>query len=70
MIDLIFKKIIENSNRIDSIAKNINKTNKKTCFQILLIATTIYTISRTVKKHENKINELEMELEMIKSNLA
>lgn len=72
MIDLMVKNIFENSNRIDSIAKHINKLNKKHCILLLLIAANSYIITKAVAKHEEKINELEKKVKgmEIKSKLA
>lgn len=70
MINLIIKNIFENSNKIDSIAKYINNTNKKTCLQFLLVAISMCAITSVVKAHEEKINDLEEELERIKSDLT
>lgn len=70
MINLMVKAIFDNSNKIDSIAKYINKSNKRTCLQVLLLTTTICIITSAVKSQEERINNLETELEVIKSKLA
>ena len=70
MIDLMIKNIFENDKRIDSVIKYVNKTNKKNCLQILLVTATVCVITATVKAHEERIDELEAELEVIKSKLT
>lgn len=70
MLDLIFKSIINNSNKIDVVVKHINKTDTRNCLILLLLTTNVYLVSKKLKKQDEKITELEIELEGIKSNLA
>lgn len=67
MINLMVKNIVNNSNRIDAIVKYINKSNKKHCFEFLLVTATIVTITKVVGKHEQEINDLKNEIEEMKS---
>ena len=67
MINLMIKYIFENSNKIDSIAKHISKTNKKHCLELALIAIAFYTMTKAIKNNEEKICNLEIELEEMKS---
>ena len=67
MINLMIKSIFENSNKIDSIVKHVNKTNRKHCLEFALVAIAIYTMTKTIKNHEEKISNLEIELEEMKS---
>lgn len=70
MIDLMVKNIINNSTKINSISKSINSISKKHGTQMLLISIALYTICKTIKKQKEKIDDLEMEIEGIKSSLA
>lgn len=70
MLDLIFKSIINNSNKIDVVVKHINKTDTRNCLILFLLTTNVYLVSKKLKKQDEKITELEIELEGIKSNLA
>ena len=67
MLNLMVKNIVNNSNRIDAIVKHINKSNKKHCFEFLLVAATIYTITKVVGKHEQEICDLKNEIKEMKS---
>lgn len=67
MIELMVKNIFENSNKIDTIAKYINKLNKKYCLMFVLIAADSYVTTKIIRKHEEKIIELETELKEMKS---
>ena len=67
MIDLMIKSIFENSNKINSVVKHINKTNAKFSIQILLLSTSIYILAKSVKKNEIEISKIKMELEEMKS---
>ena len=70
MISLMIKNIFENSNKIDSVIKHINKTDKRNCLDFLMIGAALYSVTKIVKKHEEKINDLETKLEGIKSIIA
>ena len=70
MIDLIFKGIVDNSNKIDVIVKHINKIDKRNALLLFLLTTNVYLVSKKLKKQEERITELEIELEGIKSNIA
>lgn len=70
MIDLVVKSVFQNSTRIDNIVKVINKTNKRNLAGVLMLSVSIWSIAKMVDRHERKINELETELEEIKSKLA
>ena len=67
MINLMVKNIFENSNKIDSVIKYVNKANKKYCLNFLLIGISLYAMTKTIKNHEEKISNLEFELEEMKS---
>lgn len=70
MIDLIVKNIFQNSTRIDNIVKAVNKTNKRNLVGVLMLSISMWSIAKMIEKHDEKINELETELEEIKSMLA
>ena len=70
MIDLIVKNVFQNSTRIDNVVKVINKTNKRNLAGVLMLSISIWSIAKMVEKHDKKINELEAELEVMKSKLA
>lgn len=67
MIDLIINKVFENSTKIDTLMKQLNK---KKVTQCLFIFTTIFSMSRVIKRHEKKISELETQINGIKSTLV
>ena len=56
MIELIIKNLVENSNKIDSIVKYINTTNKRNSLIILLSTATICTVVGAIKIQEEKIS--------------
>lgn len=70
MIELMIRKVFQNSNRIDTIVKHVNKIDNRNCLILLLLSTNLYLASRVIKNHDEKINELETEIEGIKSNLT
>ena len=70
MIDLVIKSVFQNSTRIDNVVKTINRTNKRNFVGVLMLSATIWSIATVVKQHEEKISELEAELEEIKSELT
>ena len=65
MIQLMIKNICENTNKIDSLSKQIKKTNTKIGLQLLLMGVGIYVIAKFVKDHETEIKELRAELDSI-----
>ena len=67
MIDLMIKNIFENTNRIDNIANYINRMNKKHCLNIILLTSGLYITAKILKKHEDKINDLELQIKELKS---
>lgn len=70
MINLMVKNIFENSTKIESIIKHVRTADKKHFFGILMLSTSMWAIATLVKQHEEKINNLEEELERVKSILA
>lgn len=70
MLDLIFKGIVDNSNKIDVVVKHINKIDKRNTLLLFLLTTNVYLVYKKLKKQEEKITELEIELEGMKSNIA
>ncbi len=64
MIRLMMYKIFENSTKLETMVTQIDK---KKLARSLFIFTTIYTMSRVVKQHEQRINDLETELKEMKS---
>lgn len=67
MIDLIFQGIMINSEKIDSVMKRMNKNNTKNAIMIGLIAIDIYLITKAVKEHDKRINNIETKLKEIES---
>lgn len=67
MINLIIKDVFENRSRIDSIVKHINKVDKRYCLMFLLMTAELYITAKVVIKNQEKINNLELKLEEMKS---
>ena len=67
MIDLVVKSVFQNSTRIDAIARTINKVNKQHMIGGLMLAVTIWSISKVVQKHEEQLNSIEATLKEMKS---
>lgn len=67
MIDLMVKNIFQNSNKIDTIIKHINKTDKRYCLMFLLVTANIYVGTKIMNKQEQRISDLENELKEMKS---
>lgn len=67
MIDLIFQGIMINSEKIDSVMKRMNKNNTKNAIMIGLMAIDIYLITKAVKEHDKRINNIETKLKEIES---
>lgn len=67
MNELLAKNVADNSNKIDAIAKYVNKSNTKNCFQMLLVALTLYAATKAIEKHEKEIDNLKKEIEEMKS---
>lgn len=67
MINLMIKNIFENTNRIDNMAKYINKINTKHCLHAMMLTVGFYLVVKTVENQEERIKELENELEEMKS---
>lgn len=67
MNELLAKNVADNSRKIDTIAKYINKSNTKNCFQMLLVALTLYCVTKAIEKHEEEIDNLKKEIEEMKS---
>lgn len=70
MIELMIKNVFDNGNRIDAIAKYINKMDKRYCWIFLLMSTNIFVASQLIRKNKEKIEELEARLNGIESKLA
>lgn len=67
MIDLIFQGIMINSEKIDSIMKRMNKNNTKNAIMMGLLAIDIYLITKAIKEHDRRINNIETKLKEIES---
>lgn len=67
MIDLIFQGIMINSEKIDSVMKRINKNNTKNAIMMGLLAIDIYLITKAIKEHDKRINNIETKLKEIES---
>lgn len=67
MIDLIFQGIMINSEKIDSVMKRMNKNNTKNAIIMGLLAIDIYLITKTIKEHDKRINNIETKLKEIES---
>ena len=67
MINLMIKNIIDNGNKIDSVIKYVNKMNYKNYFNLLLMTISLYTVTKTVSKHEKEIKELKSTIDGMKS---
>ena len=67
MIDLIFQGIMINSEKIDSIMKRMNKNNTKNAIMMGLLAIDIYLITKAIKEHDKRINNIETKLKEIES---
>lgn len=67
MIDLMIKNIFDNNNKIDAVIKCIKKTDSRNRFAYFLIAFNLYLVSKAVKNQEERIKELEISLEEMKS---
>ena len=58
MINLIFKNIVDNSNRIDNIVKHVSHMDKKYMLLFGLVILDNYAISKKISKLENEIKEM------------
>lgn len=67
MIDLIFQGIMINSEKIDSVMKRMNKNNTKNAIMMSLLAIDIYLITKAIKEHDKRINNIETKLKEIES---
>ena len=67
MIDLIFQSIMINSEKIDSVMKRMNKNNTKNAIMMGLLAIDIYLITKAIKEHDKRINNIETKLKEIES---
>lgn len=67
MIDLIFQGIMINSEKIDSVMKRMNKNNTKNAIMMGLLAIDIYLITKAIKEHDRRINNIETKLKEIES---
>lgn len=67
MINLMIKNIFENTNRIDNIVRHINKNNTKQCLYTIIITTSLYAVVKLVANQEERIKDLEIQLEEMKS---
>lgn len=67
MIDLIFQGIMINSEKIDSVMKRMNKNNTKNAIMMGLLAIDIYLITKAIKEHDKRINNIETKLKEIES---
>lgn len=65
MIDILIHGIVGNTNKIESIAKYVKNMNKRNTIQVILILATIYTVTKVVSNHEERINCVEKKLEDI-----
>ena len=70
MIELMIKNVFDNGNRIDAIAKYINKMDKRYCWIFFLMSTNMFVASQLIRKNKEKIEELETRLNGIESKLA
>ena len=69
MIELIIRGIFENSEKIDNMTRCLNKFKKKHVAQIILLAASSYLLNKRINKQEEKIIDLETELEGMRSIL-
>ena len=67
MIDLMVKNIFENTKKIDSVIKHINKTDNKYCLLFLLVTVNCYIGTKIINKQGQRISALENELKEMKS---
>lgn len=67
MINLMIKNIFENSKNIDKIVEHVNKVNKRNCLNFALIGFAICLVTIVIEKHDQRIEELETQLEEMKS---
>jgi len=67
MENLIIKNIFENSAKINSLAKCINKVTFKYGLCFIFTGLAIVTITETIIKQQEEINNLKTEIEEMKS---
>lgn len=67
MENLIIKNIFENSAKINSLAKCINKVSIRNSLCFIITGLTLVTITETIKNQQEEINNLKTEIEEMKS---
>lgn len=67
MIKIAIKSVFENSEKISSAWKQVDK---KKCIYFGCINATVYILIKLLKKHEEQINYLQTEIDGIKSTLV
>ena len=67
MEKIIVKTVFDNSVNIATIAKHMNKVNRKHGLAFILIAVNLYLTSKQINEQQKEINNLKAEIEEMKS---